>query len=231
MTGRNTDLGPLMVRRQKNLGNVPLAAETSAGRATVYDREMRHADWEKVYERQQKRAREVGLWLDALELTSRTCLLDLGSGPGFGAIQAARRIGPQGRVIAVDRSEAALAFLRREVEKLNAEAEGMAPIETVVEDGEELTLSEVADAGLLTHVLHHTDAPQRLVESLFRALVPGGRAVVAEFDPQAAGEIGPPLEERIAPEQLDQWLRQAGFEVVRFLPEGREQYAFLVRRP
>lgn len=197
----------------------------------MYDREMRHADWERVFERQKKRTEELRLWLDALELTPGTRLLDLGSGPGFAALQAAKRIGAEGRVIAVDRSEDALAFLRRELEKIDAAAEGMAPIDTVVADGEELTLSEVADAALLTHVLHHTDSPRRLVESLFRALEPGGRAIVAEFDPEAAGEIGPPLEERIAPEQLERWLQEAGFVVERFLPEGREQYAFLVRRP
>jgi SAM-dependent methyltransferase len=63
--------------------------------------ERQHAAWRTLTER---------VW-DAAEIGPGDTVVDLGSGPGFTSLDLARRVGESGRVIAVDRSERALAEL------------------------------------------------------------------------------------------------------------------------
>src|SRR5262249_20323194 len=83
-----------------------------------YRKDMSDAAWDAVYARQMERAELADGWLDALELRPGSRLLDVGAGPGYFSLRAAARVGPTGRVIAVDRSAEALAFLATKQEEL-----------------------------------------------------------------------------------------------------------------
>ncbi|BAS26307.1 class I SAM-dependent methyltransferase [Limnochorda pilosa] len=196
----------------------------------MYDREMRHVDWDEVFRRQVLRSAEVERWLDALALRADGTVADVGSGPGYVTLRAAARLGPGGCVFAVDRREEALAYLRHKLAE-DGQAGERGRVETVVSDAESFTLPQAVDAALVTHMLHHTDQPRRVLDAVLAALAPGGLAVVAEFDPEAPGEVGPPPAERIPRPELETWLREAGFELQGEVPSGVEQYALLVRRP
>ena len=112
-------------------------------------------DWDTVYERQLQRADLAREWLDALALQPGERVLDAGCGTGYVSLEAARRVGPAGRVYAVDNSAEALAYLGR----LQAE-QGIAWVERIVADAATLpALPGHADAALVTLVLHHADDP------------------------------------------------------------------------
>lgn len=143
---------------------------------------------------------------------------------------AAERVGPPGRVYAVDPDPEALAFLLARAGEQRAAGRQLAPIFAVQLSAEHLHLPEPAHAALVAHVLHHAADGLAVLRAVHGCLAPGGRAVVAEFDPGAPGEIGPPVERRIGSETVTAWLRAAGFEVERTVVEGeQEQYALLVR--
>ncbi|MBE3574677.1 MAG: methyltransferase domain-containing protein [Firmicutes bacterium] len=197
-----------------------------------YSRDMHEVDWAEVFAQQQKRRPAIEAWLDALELAPGARMADFGCGPGLAVLLAARRVGPQGWVCGIDRSAGALAFLQQQYRQLaGQDPAGLGRVFTVQADAASAQLPGSVDAALVTNMLHHADDPQGVLANVSRWLVPGGTVVVAEFDPAAAGEFGPPLEERLAPDVLQRWAEAAGLQRVRSLPGGSEQYAFLLRKP
>lgn len=150
----------------------------------------------------------------------------MGCGPGFVSLQAARRVGLDGLVYAIDRSAEALAYL----ERLQTE-QGIGQIQRIVADAATLNVEAIrADAALVTMMLHHADDPRSMLRSVARVVVPGGRVVIAEFHPDGTGEVGPPREHRLAPDLVLDWCRAEGF---RYLGERRqtpEHYMLVLTR-
>jgi ubiquinone/menaquinone biosynthesis C-methylase UbiE len=199
---------------------------TESYQTEPYQKDMSHLNWAEVYSRQEKRAALVAEWLDVLALQPGERVLDVGSGPGYVSLQAARRVGPTGLVYAVDRSAEALAYL----EGLQ-QAEGLSWIVRVVADAATLDPpAEPVDVALVTMVLHHTDDPAGVLRSVARCLRPGARVVVAEFHPDGPGEYGPPSGERISPETVRTWCEEAGLSHLVYRRQSPEHYAVFAER-
>lgn len=183
-----------------------------------------HTTWDKVFARQEKRAAQAREWLAALPAKKGGCVLDVGSGPGFISLLAADAVGPEGLVVALDRNADALAYLAAQ-----QALRGVTHIRRVVADARAFTPAELGvdriDGVLLTHMLHHDDDPRGIVAHLGAVLPPGTPVIVAEYDPAGPGDHGPPLDHRLPPERLADWLRQAGFAVDRTWAQADEQYA------
>jgi SAM-dependent methyltransferase len=129
------------------------------------------------------RLREV---VDALELVEGMRVIEIGCGPGAAAREVALRVGPSGRVLAVDRSATAIDQLRRssseliEAGRLRAR---VAPVEELtLEPGEPLyDLAFAVRVGALDG--RHPELRDRALERIALALVPGGRLFVDGGDP------------------------------------------------
>lgn len=102
--------------------------------------------------------------------------LDFGCGPGFFTLELARRVGPAGRVTAVDLQPGMLEMARRKLDLAGL--------------GERVTFQAIpADAigaegpftfALVFHVLHEVPDQGRFLAELRSRLAPGGRALLAE---------------------------------------------------
>jgi ubiquinone/menaquinone biosynthesis C-methylase UbiE len=107
-------------------------------------------------------------------------LVDLGCGPGFTTLDLARRVGPRGRVIAVDRDgERSIRRLQRAVD-----AAGLGNVETRVADLERFDLpSESVDGVYGRWVLMYLpeDEVGALIVRIARWLKPGAACALAEF--------------------------------------------------
>jgi ubiquinone/menaquinone biosynthesis C-methylase UbiE len=194
--------------------------------AQDYRKDMRNATWEAVYARQMERAELADGWLDALELRPGSRVLDVGAGPGYFSLRAAARVGPTGRVIAVDRSAEALAILATKQEE-----QVVPQITRVVADATTMDPpGERVDAALITMMLHHADDPAGLLHNVGRCLPAGALAVVAEFDPAGPGRVGAPRTERLAPGTVRAWLEAAGFVVLSQRSQSPEHYLLVARK-
>jgi ubiquinone/menaquinone biosynthesis C-methylase UbiE len=106
-------------------------------------------------------------------------VLDVGCGAGFYSLGMARLVGPEGRVVAVDRRGEVIA----ELEQGAARAGLSPPIEARVCSEDDLGIDDLAgqvDFALAVYVIHHADDPTRLMSNVHRALKPGAMLLVIE---------------------------------------------------
>ncbi len=106
-------------------------------------------------------------------------VLDLGAGMGPASVEAARLVGPAGRVVAVDPSRAMRAVLR--LRRLTNR--GRATLEVREGTAEALPVeSGSSDALWAVNATHHFADLARFAAELSRVLRPGGRVLLVEED-------------------------------------------------
>ncbi len=114
----------------------------------------------------------------ALELTPGMAVADVGAGTGFFTRLFAEKVGPRGKVYAVD-------IAPRFLEHITAEAKkhGQSQVVTILGNQDSTNLPrESVNLVFLSDVYHHFEKPEKTLASIHRALRPGGRLVVIEFD-------------------------------------------------
>ena len=139
---------------------------------------------------------------------------DVGAGDGDFAVELARLVGEDGRVIATEVEEDKV----RELGEL-AQEEGLANLTAVLGNQEEAGLEAgCCDAVLLRLVYHHLEEPAPMRTDLRAALRPGGRIVVIDIEPQEGWRVLPGVPDRgghgIPPEQLLDEMTGDGFELL-----------------
>jgi SAM-dependent methyltransferase len=115
-------------------------------------------------------------------------VVDVGAGPGFAATDLAEIVGPDGRVLAVERSRRFLDVLEDRARRL-----GLANLDACERDVAEAGFGEAfADASWCRWLLSFVPDPRRTVGHIAAALKPGGRAVFHEYADYAAWRTLPP---------------------------------------
>jgi ubiquinone/menaquinone biosynthesis C-methylase UbiE len=115
--------------------------------------------------------------LDMAEVKSGARVLDVAAGAGDQTLDAAKRVGPSGHVLATDLSPGILEFA-----KDNARRAGHGNVETKAADGENLGVREASfDAAICRLGLMFCPDPLKALREIFRALKPGGRACAMVF--------------------------------------------------
>lgn len=143
--------------------------------------------------------------LAKIGLSPGMVLADVGAGSGYFALPAAEVVGPSGKVFALDLSEEMLGLLRAKNPPPQVEVLACGEARLPLDNG-------AADLVLAAFVLHEAPDPKAFLRELHRVARPGGRAALLDWLP-IHEEEGPPLEERIPPEEAGRLLRSAGFRV------------------
>jgi SAM-dependent methyltransferase len=128
--------------------------------------------------------------LDMAGVGPKARVLDVAAGAGGQTIAAARRVGPDGRVLATDISSKILAFAESSARKA-----GLHNVETRVVDGEQLDVEEGVFDAVISRVgfIYFPDQHAAFV-GMRRALRPGGRlAGIVYSTPEANGFFSIPV--------------------------------------
>jgi ubiquinone/menaquinone biosynthesis C-methylase UbiE len=113
----------------------------------------------------------------ALDLRPGQVVADIGAGVGYFSLRLARRVGPRGRVLAVDIQQPMLDLLIESRDR--AGLDNVEPILGTPTDPRLLPNS--IDLALLVDVYHEFSAPEAMMEKIRAALKPSGRLVLVEY--------------------------------------------------
>jgi len=147
--------------------------------------------------------------LDALALRPGQVVCDIGAGTGYFALRAAKRVGDQGRVFAVDVEPRILDVLRTHIEKTGVR--NVTPVLAVAADP--LLPPRTCDLVLIVDAYHHFPDRPHYLARLTALLRPGGRLANVDWHKQKSG-FGPPPEHRIAREDFLADAAKAGLRLV-----------------
>ena len=124
----------------------------------------------------------VRKWLQNPEKILARCVkegmtvLDLGSGPGFFSVEAAKMVGKSGKVIAADVQEGMLKILKNKIK--GKEIEDRIVLHKSEED--RIGIFENVDCALAFYVLHEVPDEERLLKELRSVLKEDGRLYMIE---------------------------------------------------
>jgi ubiquinone/menaquinone biosynthesis C-methylase UbiE len=154
--------------------------------------------------------------LDVLKLAAGQTVCDIGAGPGYFALRAAKRVGDGGRVFAVDVEPRILDVLRTRIEK--AAVRNVTPVLALA--GDPLLPARSCDLVLIVDTYHHFPDRVNYLTRLAGLLRPGGRLVNIDWHKRKTA-IGPEMDHRVAREDFLSDAAKAGLRVVgepKFLP-------------
>lgn len=153
--------------------------------------------------------------MDAAGIESGMVIGEVGAGHGRFTVLLARRVGPEGRILANDIDAGSLEFLRERCEDA-----GISNVETILGEVDDPLFPEATlDMVFMVATYHWFEQPVAMLKNILPALKPGATVVLVEPDP-VRGPGGP--DHGVSAERLRREASEAGFELVRtetFLPE------------
>jgi SAM-dependent methyltransferase len=154
--------------------------------------------------------------LEALAIREGEVIADIGAGSGYFTFRFARHVGSMGRVYAVDIDRDMIAHVSRRAGELAAS--NVTPV--LARPDDPLLPDASVDRIFFCDVWHHVEQQPQYLAKLKKALKPGGQIVMIDFHKKPL-PVGPPLDMKIAREDLVVQMEREGFRVAQehtFLP-------------
>jgi ubiquinone/menaquinone biosynthesis C-methylase UbiE len=144
----------------------------------------------------------------ALALRPGMVVADLGAGTGYFSRFLSAAVAPGGMVLAIDVTPGMVSYLgeraRRE-KTANVVPVLALPADPFLPEGR-------VDRVLIVDTYHHIDARLDYFSRMRRAMAPGGRVVIVDFQKREL-PVGPPPEHKLEPKFVADEMRQAGWKL------------------
>ena len=150
--------------------------------------------------------------IEALQLQPGMKVADIGAGTGYFSMRLARVPGVS--VFAVDIEPKMVDYLQQRARK-----EQLSNVTAVIAGAASPNLPEPVDVILVVDTYHHLPNRASYFRDLRKSLKPGGRIAIVDFRKDAPE--GPPAHFRFTPQQIQDEMKQAGYDVLSshdFLP-------------
>jgi predicted methyltransferase len=189
------------------------------------NRHYQDPDWQQWVNMFERPGREVydrrHAIVDATGIRPGMAVADIGAGTGLFTRLFAQRVGPAGKVYAVDISQSFIDNIMR-----TARQQGYENVEGVVNNHKQVLLAPASvDLAFLVDTYHHFEYPASMLSSIHRSLKAGGRLVVIDFrrDPQRSSSwvIG---HVRAGKDVVIDEITKAGFRLIDDKPLLRTNY-------
>lgn len=178
------------------------------------------ADW---LERSERELEELpGAAIDKFGLKPGMVVADVGAGVGYFTIRLAQRVGPAGRVFAVDVQPEMLTILRDRAKKSGVK--NIFPI--LGSESDPRLPPDSCDFILMVDVYHELSQPQKMLRKLRQALRKDGRLVLLEYrkeDPH----IPIRADHKMTVEEAKAELEAEGFTLQQTLPDLPRQHILI----
>lgn len=152
----------------------------------------------------------------ALDLKEGESVADIGAGSGYFALRLAHHVGDKGRVYAVDINPDMIVYMNRRIRDMqlkNIEAILAAPDDPLLMDAS-------IDRFFICNTWHHIANQTQYLALIKKMLKPGGQVIMIDFHKKEL-PVGPPVEMKIAREDLVLQMETNGFKLAKehtFLP-------------
>lgn len=163
--------------------------------------------------------------IHALGLKPGEIIADIGAGSGYFTFHLARHVGEKGKVYAVDVSPEMVRHVNRRIR----DSKTTNAVAVLADPDDPLLPDQSVNRFFICDVWHHVDNPTKYLALMKKMLKPGGEIVMIDFHKKEL-PVGPPMQMKIAREDLIKKLEANGFKLTKehtFLPY---QY-FLVFAP
>jgi len=157
-----------------------------------------------IYVKRQDITRAVGL-------RPGNAVADIGAGTGLFTQLFAKQVGPKGTVYAVDIAPAFVKYIAEQAKRRGQER----VVKTVLNtpDSAELPPGSI-DVAFTCDTYHHFEHPEKMLASIHRALRPGGRLVIIDFDLRKESGEFVKQRARAAKEVYYREIAAAGFDLI-----------------
>lgn len=163
------------------------------------------------------------LILTLSDINLHSTVADIGCGPGFFTLPLAKYL-VTGKLFALDIDDEMLDACRQQVAEArmgNVEVLKCSEFEFPIEKGS-------LDGAFMAFVVHQSPDKVRLLSAVRQLLLPRGWCTILEWYKKET-EVGPPVERRLDPPELQQSAEEAGFRHVRWRDLNGDQYMTILR--
>jgi ubiquinone/menaquinone biosynthesis C-methylase UbiE len=160
--------------------------------------------------------------LTSLGVVPGMVFIDVGCGDGYFALPAARRVGPRGKVFAVDSDAAAVKRLQEQVAR-----EGLGNLFSEIRKAEETVVCEgCADYVFFGIDLHDFEDPAQVLLNAKKMLRPQGLLIDLDWKDEPM-EFGPPHQKRFSTDKARYLIESAGFTIKSVNDAGPYHYLII----
>jgi ubiquinone/menaquinone biosynthesis C-methylase UbiE len=153
---------------------------------------------------------------------------DLGAGPGMYTLAAAKAVGSEGRVYAIDVQRDLLPKIKH-----SAHEHGLYNVEVLWGDierrhGTKLR-DNVVDAAIVSNVLFQVEDKKAFIEEVKRIVKPRGKVLVVDWS-DSFGGMGPPPGHVVHKEDIRQLFEESGFSYEGDISAGAHHWGMILRK-
>ncbi len=180
-----------------------------------------HEHAHKLDKPERQKWQNIEDFMKILEPFENMVFVDIGVGTGYFAIPVAKKF-PNAKVIGADIQPEMLEILR---EKINQE--NLKNVKPILSYENKIPIKDkIGDRILVANVFHELHQPRYFLNEIKRILKGNGKLIIIDWKPIETEE-GPPLHERLKPEDVVKELEKEEFEVLE-VDENTYPYHYII---